>query len=61
MLVNNRPTSNKDSIDKYFPITSSKSLIGSVHITSIVPIFFSLDIIPIVIAGIKNKYTRGTI
>ena len=58
---NNNPT-NINVIDaKYFPITNSCSLIGRVQITSIVPEFFSFEIILIEIAGIKNKYTNGTI
>ena len=47
--------------DKYFPITMSLSSIGSVEIISIVPSPFSREIRPIVIPGIKNKYTSGTI
>ena len=47
--------------DKYLPTTISLSSIGSVEIISIVPSPFSLDMSPIVIPGIKNRYTKGTI
>jgi hypothetical protein len=44
-----------------FPITISLSRTGSVVIISIVPRLFSLEIRPMETAGIKKRYTKGTI
>jgi hypothetical protein len=56
-----RPKRIKTNPAKYFPMTISLSRIGMVDMISMVPKLFSLDINPIDTAGMKKRYTRGTI
>ena len=54
------PAKTRLKADKNLPITKSRSFKGRVAMTSMVPIFFSRAIKLMVIAGIKKRYTKGT-